>query len=120
MEEGPVVAEVRYFAFYDELGFRVGQATRFRDLECRRSPDKESVVAYLRAGAPLVVVPGDLRDPAQGCASGVWGGGSILTDGGWAWPRIAAELVDRHDLAVPAAFLARMRGSFHASPALPR
>jgi hypothetical protein len=40
----------------------------------------------------------------------VMGGGSVLTDGDWIWPQIAADFVQLYDIAVPNAFLERMRG----------
>ncbi|KKK03536.1 hypothetical protein [Micromonospora sp. HK10] len=103
-----MVAGLKYFAFYDQLGFQAGRSTWARDLERFRGADKDSVVAYLRAGTPLVVVPGTVGDPIGGSGILVPGGGSVLTDGVWAWPLIAAELVDMYDIAVPESFRDRM------------
>jgi hypothetical protein len=113
-----VDARLKFFGFYADLGYVAGTAITAADLlaEPRALAEKQRVVAYLRGGEPLTVVPGFQRDP-RGDRE-LPGGASVYTDGVWAWPHIAAYLVDQYDLAVPEEFLAHMRarGFEPASP----
>ncbi|WP_435204453.1 hypothetical protein [Micromonospora sp. bgisy143] len=109
---------LRYFGFYEDLGYVIGEGVKLRNVRRSTSGDKSLVVAYLRAGLPLVVVPGDIRDPLTPAGPMVPGGESVLTDGVWVWPRIAAELVDVHDVALPDDFHARIRALNFVIPRL--
>lgn len=102
-------ARLKFFGFYADLGYVAGTAISAADLlaEPQALAEKQRVVSYLQGGKPLTVVPGFQRDPRGD--SELPGGASVYTDGAWAWPHIAAYLVDRYDLAVPEEFLAHMR-----------
>jgi hypothetical protein len=108
-----------FFGFFAELGFRVGAEVSAVDLPRGTSPDKAAVVSYLRSGSPLVVVPGILDDPLSDPGPSFPGGGSVLTDGEWLWPQVAAELVDLYDIAVPESLLMRMREAHFTLAPLP-
>ncbi len=108
-----------FFGFFNELGFRVGAEVPAVDLPRSTSPDKAAVVSYLRSGSPLVVVPGIMDDPLSDSGPSFPGGGSVLTDGQWLWPQVAAELVDLHDIAVPEGLLQRMREAHFRLAPLP-
>ena len=102
-------ARLKFFGFYADLGYVAGTAISAADLlaEPQALAEKQRIVSYLQGGKPLTVVPGFQRDPRGD--SELPGGASVYTDGAWAWPHIAAYLVDRYDLAVPEEFLAHMR-----------
>jgi hypothetical protein len=108
-----------FFGFFAELGFRVGGEVSAVDLPRSASPDKAGVVSYLRSGSPLVVVPGVADDPLSDSGRSFPGGASVLTDGQWLWPQVAAELVDLYDIAVPESLLMRMREAHFRSAPLP-
>ncbi|MEU0550189.1 hypothetical protein [Micromonospora sp. NPDC005979] len=109
---------LRYFGFYEDLGYVIGEGVKLRNVRRSTSGDKSLVVAYLRAGLPLVVVPGDIRDPLTPAGPMVPGGESVLTDGVWVWPRIAAELVDIYDVALPDDFHAHLSALNFVMPEL--
>ncbi|NUR72266.1 MAG: hypothetical protein HOU81_15745 [Hamadaea sp.] len=102
-------ARLKFFGFYADLPYVAGAAVSADELLAEPHPadDKSRVVAYLQGGAPITVVPGFQRDPRSDRE--LPGGASVYTDGEWAWPHIAAYLVERYDLAVPAEFAEHMR-----------
>ena len=122
---------VRYKQRYDELqpGYSecyefaplkmtVGLVGAFRELDLVDSPDQPSladvrgqrpldhkaeVVAYLRAGKPMVVSPGeeatDVFDPTKRTTTR-----GILTDGTYAWSKELAYYVEHYDIALGSLF----------------
>lgn len=103
-----MATRLRYYGFFSELGFRVGSTVNVREMQRSTCSDKAAVVEYLRAGSPVVVVPGYVSDPLSESSRMVLGGGSVLTDGEWVWPQIAADFVSLYNVAVPNAFLQHM------------
>lgn len=70
--------------------------------------DKKRVVAYLRRGR---VYKGMSTVDRDLLGDGGWFGAGIYThtDGVWAWKSSVAYHVEKHDFALPAAFLAHIR-----------
>ena len=78
-------------------------------------PDLDDVVSYLSGGHKLIAamdVQDDVFDPSQQ----ILNGSSILTDGQWLWRQDYAHYVSRHDVEVPAEFLALIRSRDYAVP----
>ena len=78
-------------------------------------PDKDQVVAYLKAGYFLIDMMDLENDPLDPTRQ-VMNGSSILTDGEWLWRKDFAYYVRKHNVAVPEDFLARIRGNGYAVP----
>jgi hypothetical protein len=79
-------------------------------------PDLEQVVGYLEAGHVLIHMM-DIADDPFDPEQQVMNGSTVLTDGDWLWRKDLAFFVRRHHVAVPADFLALIRGRDYAVPA---
>lgn len=100
------VGAFREFDLYDDP-----DAPSLADARGLRPPrNKAEVVAYLSAGKPMVVSPGecaiDVFDPSRTTTTC-----SILTDGRFAWSKQLAYYVDVYDVLLPAEFEAHMASS---------
>jgi hypothetical protein len=75
--------------------------------------DDAKLVQYLKAGKPMMVAPGPVRDVL---ANGIIGTLSILTDGEYAWPSDLAYYVERHHARAPVEFVEHVRARGFAVP----
>ncbi len=71
-------------------------------------PERSSVLAYLEQGTAVLLVAGPTIDHLDNSGRRI-GPAHILTDGRFAWTKDVAFYVRQYDLALPGAFLARMR-----------
>jgi hypothetical protein len=78
-------------------------------------PDADRVVAYLRAGHPLIDMM-DIQDDPLEPDRQVMNGSSIVTDGTWFWRYDFAYYVRRHRVVVPEEFLGAIRESHYLVP----
>lgn len=77
--------------------------------------ERERLVAYLAAGAPLLVTTAladDLLDPDRGAVVPM----SFRTDGTWIWSDAATYYLDEHGVEPDADLLAHLRAHAHALP----
>lgn len=82
-------------------------------------PDEERLVAYLRAGYPLVDVMEAVPDVFTGehFTDGM-GGSSLLSDGTWLWRQDLAHYVETYHVELPDAFLEFVRRGGFSIPQL--
>lgn len=79
-------------------------------------PDEDRIVAYLDAGAVLLISPEVATDPLRpGLALAEQ---TVLSDGEWVWPGELGELVRAHHVQVPDELVDRMRAVGWRPPAL--
>ncbi|MFI6403976.1 hypothetical protein [Streptomyces sp. NPDC050548] len=107
--------------FYDELDVRSGQPNgSIRDaVRPVGEPDEAELVAYLDGGHVLLdvmeggvdVLTGSPHRHSPGCSS-------LMTDGNWLWRRDFAHYVETHHVALPASFVAHVRGLHYRMPTI--
>jgi hypothetical protein len=71
-------------------------------------PERDWVLAYLKAGADLLVTPGalpDVVDPSRGAVVPM----SFRTDGSWVWTDTVAYYLEEHGLAPEPGLLHHIR-----------
>lgn len=88
-------------------------------LEAPASYPVSDVVAYLRAGHPVLDVSESCRDVVDG-ESRIRGGSSVLSDGEWVWRWDLGHYVEKYTVDLPAAFLARLSENGYRVPEVPR
>lgn len=100
--------------FYKELRHGRPDGGSVRDsLQATPGPDDKRLVAYLRAGTPLVVAAGIVRDVLDNT---VIGGLEIRTDGTYAWPSDFPHYVEKHQARPPGELLEHARSHGFACP----
>ncbi|MFE1309300.1 hypothetical protein [Streptomyces sp. NPDC058755] len=112
---------IKRVGFYQEFGDHGGpsaSAPSLRDaVRAAGEWDEDRIVAYLESSREIYSAMGAERDVITGDA---WipGAGSLATDGTWLWPVELAHYVRRHHIALPAEFVAHIRGNDYVSPVL--
>ncbi|MEV4759502.1 hypothetical protein AB0J86_31020 [Micromonospora sp. NPDC049559] len=77
--------------------------------------ERDRVLGYLDAGAPLLISPNhteDVADPARGAVVPV----AFHTDGRWIWPEASAYYLAEHGIAPDADLLADIRAAGYRAP----
>lgn len=94
--------QVRRVGYFRELG----HGARWPSMSPAQDamPNKEKLVAYLRAGAMMTYSPGLVDDVLDDTHRAIGSAGS-LTDGTYAWPEVLAYYVERYNIALPDEFL---------------
>lgn len=113
---------VEFVGFYRQLEPQ-GPAVYSEDirevLEVPASYPVSDVVAYLRAGHPVLDVSETCRDVVDG-ESRIQSGSSVLSDGEWVWRWDLGHYVETYTVDLPAAFLARLGENGYQVPEVPR
>ncbi|MDX6351726.1 MAG: hypothetical protein QOF84_6516 [Streptomyces sp.] len=106
-------AGLKYFGFYDSMPYALGGGDSVTDLIGRDEGGdeggevRERAARYLSRCETIIVVPGVEEDPLDEsrCVISAF---SVHSDGEWAWPLMAAHLVENHGMRVPRGLLDRM------------
>jgi hypothetical protein len=77
--------------------------------------DSAEVIAYLRAGHPLIDMM-DVADDVFDTSRQILNGSSVLTDGDWLWRLDLPYYVQRHHVRLPDQFLALIRERQYVVP----
>ena len=78
------------------------------------SPDDAKLVLYLKAGKPMMVAPGPVKDILG--ANAIIGTLEIRTDGTYAWPSDFPHYIEKHHARPPADFVEHIRALGFAMP----
>lgn len=102
---------------FRELGFSDGPSI-VGSLGRGRHPQSAKIVAYLRAGSPLLETSELSRDVLSEAHPPI-GTARLLTDGHWVWPEVLAFYVERYNVSVPAEMIAEMQAQGWRCPTEP-
>lgn len=111
-----MIKRVGFYQEFGEHGDPSASAPSLRDaVRTAGEWDEDRIVAYLESSPEIYSAMGAERDVITG---DVWipGAGSLVTDGTWLWPVELAHYVRRHHIALPAEFVAHIRGNDYAGP----
>lgn len=73
-------------------------------------PNEQLVLAYLKGGTPLFLIPAKTRDLLVDGACLI-AAPHVYTDGVWVWTADVAYYVERHHIAVPTELRSRMEAN---------
>ncbi len=100
--------------FYKEVRHgRPDGGSLHESLQASAGPDDERLVAYLRAGVPLVVAAGPVRCILD---KSIVGGLDIRTDGTYAWPSDFPHYIEQHRAKPPAELVEHARDNRFTIP----
>ncbi len=80
-----------------------------------RGTDSPQLVAYLKAGELLMMVPGSVEDPIQP-EKGFIGIMHIVTDGTYCWPDSLAYFVENYAVELPGSFIQHIASQDWTAP----
>lgn len=103
--------------FFRELHREPGLPSIREAVHPTRHPDEARIVAYLKSGICLAACGGVQRDVLEP-SSGRYTSPDMMTDGVWLWPGELPYYVAAHGVELPAEFVAHMRASGWAVPAV--
>lgn len=109
---------VEPLGFFDELGwgYATGSVAPARGRSGLSADERAAVVRYLRTAPSIMSVMTIYSDPLDPANTPIAGSGTMRSDGVWGWLELLAHLLERHDVALPPAFVAHVRAAGFTPP----